>query len=296
MMKIILNLILFFAFAPSTFAQCLSGDCKNGKGKFDFGWCVYEGEFKNEKPDGNGRMKYDDYTYTGTFKNGVEDGRGIISYTNGKSENVMYTNGKKVDYKPIALKDGEYKDLKGYDANCKSGDCNNGFGTYIFPSGNKYVGNFINQKREGKGSFYFSNGDTFVGTFKNDEKSEGIYTYSTGAKYQGTYTSSGVEYNGMLAAAVGINIPFTNGKAIVPTQPISGSNTLTSTNQTTKQASKSLAKVCPFCSGAGKKTSPSYYDHASSNDRAHGIHVGKYHTAETTPCSFCKGKGVVTIN
>ena len=57
-------------------AQCKSGDCTTGKGVYDFGWCVYNGEFKNGKPDGHGTMKYDDYTYTGPFSNGVEDGQG----------------------------------------------------------------------------------------------------------------------------------------------------------------------------------------------------------------------------
>ena len=76
-------------------AQCKSGDCVNGKGVYDFGWCVYEGDFKDGKPNGKGVMKYDDYTYTGTFANGVEDGQGSITYKSGKTEQVLYSKGIK---------------------------------------------------------------------------------------------------------------------------------------------------------------------------------------------------------
>jgi hypothetical protein len=71
--------ILFLILFPQMLnAQCLSGNCENGNGRFDFGWCTYEGSFKNGKPEGQGVMRYSDYTYTGEFRNGVEDGNGAI--------------------------------------------------------------------------------------------------------------------------------------------------------------------------------------------------------------------------
>lgn len=219
MKKIVCLSIIWAAVHTYAAAQCLSGDCKNGIGKFNFGWCVYEGAFKNEKPDGEGKMKYDDYTYTGTFKNGVEDGIGIIKYNNGKTEEVKYSNGEKLNYKPTVLKEGEYKSLEGRDFNCISGDCNNGFGTYAFPSGNKYVGSFVNQQREGKGTYYFVNGETFTGVFKANEKYSGTYTFSNGAKYTGTYNSQGEPLNGTLTGSGGITLPYVNGTASLPPKP-----------------------------------------------------------------------------
>ena len=243
-MKKIYAAIVIMFLCYNTHSQCISGDCKNGKGKFDFGWCVYEGEFKNEKPEGNGIMKYDDYSYTGNFKNGVEDGKGIITYKNGKTEEVRYSNGKKLDYKPTALKDGEYKELEGHDVNCKSGDCNNGFGTYVFPSGNKYVGNFVNNKREGKGIYYFANGEKFEGIFHDNEKYSGTYTFNTGITYTGTYSADGEPYNGTVSSG-GITLPYVNGKAIIPPKPlpIYESNTTNASNSTKKSKADDWAHV-----------------------------------------------------
>jgi hypothetical protein len=291
MKQFIVSIILCVA-SLHTSAQCTSGNCENGKGKFDFGWCVYEGTFKNGKPDGEGTMVYDDYKYVGHFTNGVEDGKGVITYKkDGRKEDVTYISGKKVEALQ-KVNNGEWKELDIQNVNCISGNCNTGFGTYIFPSGNKYVGNFVNSKREGKGTFYFSNGDKFEGTFHNNERSEGIYTYSNGAKYTGTYDASGIEYNGTMIALNGITIPFVNGKAIIPVQTRNTATTTLPNQPTNKQTDRSSSKICPFCNGAGKTRSASSYGNASNNDKDHGIYQGAYHSGETTICSFCKGKGV----
>lgn len=214
MKKTVVTALLLWVFQNGLMAQCLSGNCKNGKGKYDFGWCVYEGEFVAEKPEGTGTMKYDDYTYTGTFKNGVEDGRGIITYKDGRKEEVLYSNGKKAEYKPVVLKEGEYKELKGKDLDCKTGNCQTGYGTYVFESGNVYSGNFLDFKLQGKGIFYFANGDVFEGEFANNKRVSGTYTYKAGGYYVGTYDAAGNELNGTVYfnnRSVGIS----NGKPVV---------------------------------------------------------------------------------
>src|SRR3954470_6812549 len=94
MLKLYCFVVLLFA-AKLAGGQCKSGDCITGKGVYDFGWCVYNGEFKSGKPDGQGTMKYDDYTYVGSFSNGVEDGQGVITYKSGKTEEVLYSKGVK---------------------------------------------------------------------------------------------------------------------------------------------------------------------------------------------------------
>ncbi len=214
-MKNLLIILAFFSIINS-FSQCKKGNCINGNGTFDFGWCVYTGEFKNSKPDGKGTMKYDDYSYDGNFTDGLENGEGLITNTSGTIENVKYQNGiKQVSYlEKIASKD--YKPLVIQDVNCISGDCINGFGTFKYSSGNKYTGNRVNYKMEGKGIFYFTNGEVFDGTFSNNLFKSGTYNYATGAKYTGTYDDKGLELNGTITSPTGIPIPYVNGKPAMP--------------------------------------------------------------------------------
>ncbi len=41
-----------------------------------------------------------------------------------------------------------------------------GYGTYYYPNGDRYVGQFAYDQPHGKGSYHFADGDTFVGTFR----------------------------------------------------------------------------------------------------------------------------------
>ena len=50
---------------------------------------------------------------------------------------------------------------------CISGDCVNGYGTYVWDDGAKYVGEYKNNVREGLGTFTFPDGVEYVGKFKN---------------------------------------------------------------------------------------------------------------------------------
>ena len=54
----------------------------------------------------------------------------------------------------------------------------NGHGTATYASGNKYVGEYKNGKRNGQGTYTFANGDTYVGEWK-DGKRHGHGTYTT---------------------------------------------------------------------------------------------------------------------
>ena len=56
-------------------------------------------------------------------------------------------------------------------AQCISGDCKNGKGTYQYPSGAKYVGEFKNGEINGVGVCYYTNGSKYSGEWRADRKS-----------------------------------------------------------------------------------------------------------------------------
>lgn len=67
---------------------CISGDCKNGYGKYVYNNGYYEGNFKNGFRNGQGSYYFDigDY-YVGNFKDNKFNGQGIYYYTNGERYN-----------------------------------------------------------------------------------------------------------------------------------------------------------------------------------------------------------------
>ena len=88
-------------------------------------------------------------------------------------------------------------------------DKRNGQGTYTFPSGTKYVGEFKDGKRNGQGTLTLPSGEKYVGEFKDGKRNgQGTNTSPDGEKYvgefrddkrhgQGTYTSpDGAKYVG----------------------------------------------------------------------------------------------------
>ena len=76
-------------------------------------------------------------------------------------------------------------------AQCFKGDCFNGRGTYIYPSGAKYSGQFKNGKIQGEGILYFSNGNKYVGNWVNQYRSgKGKLIYANGDIYRGDFKRS----------------------------------------------------------------------------------------------------------
>jgi len=291
-------LLLLLLISVGAYSQCKSGDCQNGTGTYDFGWCVYTGSFKDGKPEGKGIMKYDDYTYDGHFKNGLEDGRGTITYKNGTRENVAYNNGTRIkaDEKIAAA---DWKELQGQYDECKKGNCITGVGTMEFPSGNKYVGSFVNRKRQGKGIFYFANGDVFEGTFAADLKDTGTYTFSNGYSFTGVFLNDGF-YKGVFRSPFGTSVAMNNGNVVVP--PVS-SVVSASSNTTACQNQVS----CPHCHGKGIESRP--IDQKLSWSTKDTYSVDRYGNRSTSytgqsggstysipnyvACSRCGGKGYI---
>ena len=90
-----------------------------------------------------------------------------------------------------------------------SGYFHNCFGTYIWDNGDKYVGEWKDDKRHGQGTYTYINGEKYVGEHKEGKShGQGTYTFTNGEKYvgefkdnkrhgQGTYThANGNKYIG----------------------------------------------------------------------------------------------------
>jgi hypothetical protein len=112
-MKKIITLGLFLLLVQISNAQCLSGNCVDGFGKYQY-------------ESGN--------TFEGTFK-----------------------TSKKIN------------------------------GTFIYASGDKYIGDYQDNKRYGQGVFYYKSGNRFEGEFQNGQKYYGSFYYKDGKVYVGYF-------------------------------------------------------------------------------------------------------------
>lgn len=73
-------------------------------------------------------------------------------------------------------------------AKCISGNCNDGYGTYVYKSGNKYIGNYRNGLMSGRGAFYWMDGNKYEGQWARDyANGQGTYTYANGDSYVGQW-------------------------------------------------------------------------------------------------------------
>ncbi|KJU83405.1 MORN repeat protein [Candidatus Magnetobacterium bavaricum] len=71
---------------------------------------------------------------------------------------------------------------------CIEGNCVNGYGTYSYSNGDKYVGEWKDSKRYGQGTYTLSNGSKYVGQWKDGEPhGQGTYTFSNGDKHVGQW-------------------------------------------------------------------------------------------------------------
>ncbi len=136
MKKVIIILIclpsLIFGQTP---VECVQGDCYSEKSIKRYENRLYEGDFKNGKPDGKGYCKWDggEY-YEGYWKNGVRSGEGTMVYSN--VTGVKYT--------------GEWEN------GAKSGE-----GTMVYSSGNKYIGEWSQGDKYGEGIMTYA--DSYIG-------------------------------------------------------------------------------------------------------------------------------------
>lgn len=77
---------------------------------------------------------------------------------------------------------------------CLYGNCNTGFGDYIFENGDEYIGEWVNGERTGLGAYYWSWGAAYYGYFRNGAlEGKGYYfdSLKTGKNDLSGYFESG---------------------------------------------------------------------------------------------------------
>jgi hypothetical protein len=132
------------------------GEWLNGKFKgkgllFISNKCKYEGEFKDSLFSGQGNLTYSDideynYFYEGQFENNKFEGEGYFKFQlNEKNED-------------------QFED---YNGQWKNG-LPNGKGIYTWKGGIKYVGAYLDGKKEGYGKYIFNSGNSYyTGNWSN---------------------------------------------------------------------------------------------------------------------------------
>ncbi len=158
---------------------CISGNCVNGQGVFAYPeGSRYEGQFRNRLPDGYGSFYYaNGNQYSGSFRRGNRHGRGTLVRTDGTALSGEWRFGEFI----------EEEEAPSFLLGCVSGNCMNGYGTYIYKDGNKYTGTFRNGYPDGYGTVKYSDGNSYEGQMK-DGAFNGIGTlYRDGMEIKGRW-------------------------------------------------------------------------------------------------------------
>lgn len=76
-------------------------------------------------------------------------------------------------------------------AQCLRGNCKNGSGTFRYPNGSTYTGQFVNGARHGRGKLIHKNNGTYEGPFRNNKMhgDNGSMTFANGDRYIGQWTN-----------------------------------------------------------------------------------------------------------
>lgn len=140
---------------------CIFGNCENGEGTYAYpDGSKYVGFFLRGKPNSRGTFYYPNGDrYVGSFKNGLPDGEGRLYDSNGEITEGTWREGDLMAA-PVSPLTGRQNQ-----SGCMNGNCQNGFGKYIFKDGTVYEGYFFNGVPEGQGKVVYPNGEYYEGAF-----------------------------------------------------------------------------------------------------------------------------------
>ncbi|WIA33611.1 hypothetical protein OEZ86_006735 [Tetradesmus obliquus] len=121
-----------------------AADSITGRGVYQWGNTIYEGEVQDGLRHGYGTLSFTDspVVYEGQWLYGRRHGSGTLYY----------------DAKKAAYYEGEWQD-----------DMKHGQGSSVYPSGNSYNGSWVHDKREGPGTMtWASKGQTYSGMWADN--------------------------------------------------------------------------------------------------------------------------------
>lgn len=202
MLKSLLSFLNLFLFLSFLNAQCVTGDCQNGKGTYVYpSGAKYVGEFQNGEIHGVGVCYYTDGSkYSGQWSHRFPEGKGTKTNADGSKIFGMWLKGQPVDdqgnvIEDMVAKGGSGDDGTNIQTGCISGDCKSGNGVFAYADGSKYEGNFREGELNGQGTWYFTNGDKYVGGFRdNYSHGQGTLYYADGTEMSGEWLEG--EYKG----------------------------------------------------------------------------------------------------
>ncbi|MVM33146.1 M48 family metalloprotease [Spirosoma sp. HMF4905] len=101
---------------------------------------------------------------------------------------------------------------------CVSGDCQDGTGVFVYPTRERYAGEFEEGDKHGEGTEYYADGKIkYKGNFRDNLRSDyGVYYYRNGDKYAGWFQNNVPNGKGTYYFADGDKIAatFRNGQPV----------------------------------------------------------------------------------
>jgi hypothetical protein len=160
-MKYSFSFLLAFTFFYAQ-AGCIEGDCKNGKGIYEYSsGGRYEGEFVNGELTGFGILYYPNGNrYEGEWEENYKNGQGKMFYASGEVYEGHF-----------------FRDRR------------SGYGEYVFQNGDKYLGEWSWDRPNGEGEIRFSSGAHYIGGFKDGKfHGQGTFRDAEGKIFSGMWT------------------------------------------------------------------------------------------------------------
>ncbi len=182
-MRIVL-IILFIVSVFDLSAQCLKGDCSNGKGRYKFeNGSIYFGQFKQGQLHGKGTMKYaSGDVYTGNWVDNKRHGGGKFVRANGNTYEGKFENNK-LNGKGRLIYASNDRIVGFFVDNVPQGE-----GKIFYRNGNVYEGEIEAGKMHGFGSMRYKNGDHYRGGWKKNKKhGKGFFQWASGKHIVGVW-------------------------------------------------------------------------------------------------------------
>lgn len=153
-------------------------------------------------------------------------------------------------------------------AQCISGNCRTGTGTYKFTNGDQYEGQWTNGKPHGSGSYTFISKERYQGQFQNGKfEGQGTMFYPNGGYYSGGWQANKKHGAGVLVGAdkkvnrgtwnMGQLETTTTATAATPTTPTTGNNSKPTKTKPTTTTPAKPTPTTPTTTSAEKPKSKS---------------------------------------